>query len=58
MKLNSQIAQTLHKRFNKGLKTKDAIGISLALHLFSGDGDDLVFCGYDCRDNAARGIEH
>ena len=45
MKLNSQIAQALHKRFNKGLKTKDAIGISLALHLLAGMAMTWFFVG-------------
>ncbi len=36
MKLNSKIAQAIHERFNNGLKTKDAIGISVALHPVSG----------------------
>ncbi len=37
MKLNSKIAQAIHERFNNGLKTKDAIGISVALHLLAGE---------------------
>jgi len=37
MKLNSKIAQAIHERFNNLLKTKDAIGISVALHLLAGE---------------------
>ncbi len=45
MKLNSKIAQAIHRYFNSGLKTKDAIGISVTLHLIAGMAMTWFFVG-------------
>jgi len=45
MKLNSKIAQVIHERFNNGLQTKDAIGISVTLHLIAGMAMTWFFVG-------------
>jgi len=45
MKLNSKIAQAIHRRFSNGLRTKDALGISVALHLLTGMAMTWFFVG-------------
>ncbi len=45
LKLNSKLAQAIHWRFSNRLRTKDAIGISIVLHLLAGMAMAWFFVG-------------
>ena len=45
LKLNSKLTQAIHWRFSNRLRTKDAIGISIVLHLLAGMAMAWFFVG-------------